>query len=272
MIRKSILASAVFATLGAASLSSAATIIYQTGFEAPDYSLGNLIGQNNWSQYDADLPYANVTVQNSVVRPGTGGLQAVKFQSMGPSADPYTDFTDVWSTDSGVSAAQIAAEPIVTIQWDMMRGVLGSGETATAAWGIDIYDTNANNLVTTISVYDDMIGPGVSGTDSLGSQVFLGDGSSRGTWDTYMVQIDYSTRMYSVFFNGNQIGDALAINGAADNGIGDVDFLSWTRGTDAAYFDNITISTEAVPEPSSLAMFALGGLLAGRRRRSARRA
>ena len=267
MIRQSFLAAAVLATLGAASFSNATTIVYQTGFEAPDYNLGNLIGQNNWSQYDADLPYANVTVQNGVVRAGTGGSQAVKFQSMGASSDPYTDFTDVWSTDSAVSSAQIAAEPIVRIQWDMMRAALGAGETPTGAWGIDIYDTNANNLVATISTYDDLIGPGVSGTDSLGSQIYLGDRTSRGTWDTYMVQLDYNSRTYSVYLNGNQIGDFQSINAAADNGIGDVDFLSWTRGTDSAYFDNVLITTEAVPEPSSLSAIALGVLLVGRRRR-----
>ena len=143
----------------------ASTIVYQTGFEAPQYNVGNLIGQNNWSQYDADLPFANVTVQSDVVRPGTGGSQAVKFQSTGASSNPYTDFTDVWSTDSAVPSSLIANEPIVRIQWDMMRGTLGANESPTSAWGIDIYDTNATNVAATISVYDDLIGPGVSGTD-----------------------------------------------------------------------------------------------------------
>jgi hypothetical protein len=272
-MRKFVLTSAA-AILATASMTSAGTIIYQTGFEAPDYVLGNLIGQNNWSQYDAALPYADVTVQDSVVRPGTGGAQAVKFQSMGPSADPYTDFTDVWSTDSAVSAAHIAVEPIVHIQWDMMRRALSTSggaavTTSSGAWGIDVYDTNANNLALTISVYDDLVGPAIAGTDESGENVFLGEGSARGTWDTYAIEIDYTTRLYTVFFNGNQIGTAQSIAAAADNGIGDVDFLSWTRGNDAAFFDNLIITTNAVPEPASLGAVALSGLLVGRRRRSA---
>jgi hypothetical protein len=271
-IRNAVLTSAV-AVLASASLASANTIIYQTGFESPDYSLGNLIGQNNWQQFDADLPFANVTVQDSIVRPITGGSQAVKFQPMGPSADPYTDFTDVWSSDSAVSSAHIANEPIVRIQWDMMREALstGSGAAATTgggAWGIDVYDTNANNLALTISVYDDMIGPGISGTDESLAQVFLDEASARGTWDTYAVEIDYTSRTYTVFINGNLVGSPLALNAAADNGIGDVDFLSWTRGTDSAYFDNLLITTNAVPEPASLSLVAAAGMLLARRRRS----
>ncbi|CAN5650512.1 hypothetical protein BH09PLA1_BH09PLA1_13590 [soil metagenome] len=267
-MRKMLLASAA-AFVATASVSSAATIVFQTGFEAPDYSIGNLIGQNNWSQYDADVPNANVTVQSGVVRPITGGSQAVRFQATGAGIDPYYDFTDVLSTDSAVPASLIAAEPIVRIQWDMMRAPLGGGESPTGSWGIDIYDTNANNLTATISVYDDMIGPGVSGTDDSLSQVYLGDGSARGTWDTYMVEMNYLTRTYTVLLNGMQIGDAQAINAAADNGIGDVDFLSWTRGTDSAYFDNFSITTNSVPEPGMISAFAIGGMMLRRRARRA---
>lgn len=265
-MRNALLASAV-ALVASASASFGSTIVYQTGFESPGYSIGNLIGQNNWSQYDADLPFANVTVQSDVVRPITGGLQAVRFQSMGPSSDEFTDFTDVWSSDSAVPSSLIAVEPIVQIQWDMMRGVLGGGETPTGSWGIDIYDTNANNLAATISVYDDNIGPAISGTDDFGAQVFLGDGTERGNWDTYLVELNYITRLYSVYVNGTQIGSPQSIAAAADSGIGDVDFLSWTRGTDSAYFDNLSISTNAVPEPAMLSAAAFGGLLLGRRSR-----
>lgn len=266
-MRNALLASS-FALLASASVSMAGTIVYQTGFESPDYTIGNLIGQNNWSQYDADVPFANVTVQSDVVRPITGGSQAVRFQSMGPSSDPFTDFTDVWSTDSGVASSLIANEPLVRIQWDMMRGVVGANETPTSSWGIDIYDTNAQNLAATISVYDDSIGPAVAGTDDAGAPVFLGDGTARGTWDTYAVELNYATRLYSVFLNGVQIGDAQAIATGADNGIGDVDFLAWTRGTDSAYFDNLSITTNAVPEPAMLSMVGMTGLLLGRRRRA----
>ena len=272
IIRNAVLTSAV-AILASASISSANTIIYQTGFEAPGYTVGNLIGQNNWQQFDADLPFANVTVQDGVVRPITGGLQAVKFQAMGPSADPYADFTNVWSSDSAVSSAHIANEPIVWIQWDMMREALSSGSGASAttsggSWGIDVYDTNANNLALTISVYDDMIGPGISGTDDSLAQVFLSEASERGTWDTYAIEIDYTSRSYTVFINGNLVGSPLTLNAAADNGIGDVDFLSWTRGTDSAYFDNLLITTNAVPEPASLGLIGSTGMLLARRRRT----
>jgi hypothetical protein len=258
-----------FALVASASASLGNTIVYQTGFESPGYTIGNLIGQNNWSQYDADLPFANVTVQSDVVRPITGGSQAVRFQSMGASSDEFTDFTDVWSTDSAVPSSLIAVEPIVRIQWDMMRGLVGGAETPTGSWGIDIYDTNANNLAATISVYDDGIGPAVSGTDDFGAQVFLGDGTARGSWDTYLVELNYETRLYSVFLNGVQVGSPQSIAAAADNGIGDVDFLAWTRGTDSAYFDNLSISTNAVPEPAMLSVIAMTGLSLARRTRCA---
>jgi hypothetical protein len=267
LMTKTCLIAAASLIASTALTTSAATIVYQTGFEAPEYQLGSLIGQNNWSQFDAAAPFANLTVQNSVVRAGSGGGQAVHFQAMGPSADPFTDFTDVWSSDTAISASQIANEPIVRIQWDMMRGLLSAGQAATGSWGIDIYDTNANNLVANVSVYDDLIGPGIAATDDTGTPVYLGDGTLRGTWDSYAVEIDYTTRSYSVFLNGTLIGNPQSIATLADNGIGDVDFVSWTRGTDSAYFDNLIVTTNAVPEPASVSVIGLTGLLLARRRR-----
>ena len=81
-----------------------------------------------------------------------------------------------------------------------------------------------------------------------------------------MVELNYITRMYTVSFNG-QIGDAQMINAGADNGISDVDFLAWTRGTDSAYFDNLSITTNAVPEPASSALATLAAGIVIRRRR-----
>lgn len=252
------------------STSSARTIQYQTGFEPADYATGSLIGQNGWTRYDADAPLPTVDVQGSIVRSLTGGTQAVKFQTTGAGADPYADFTDIYTGATGISAATLAAEPLVTIQFDMMRGTLDNGVLPTAAWGIDVYDADDSALAATIVAYDDLLGPAVGGSDAAGSFVFLGDGSARGNWDTYTISLNYLTRKYAVALNGVQLGAELDFGATADNGIGDVDFLALTRGTDAAYFDNLIITTSPVPEPAMAGtmVLAIAGAVSVRRRTS----
>jgi hypothetical protein len=258
------------ASLAPSAVLAAPTVRYQTGFEISDgYTVGSLTGQNNWSQFDGDVPSPDAFVQNSTVRALSGGSQAVMIQANGAASDPNADFTDVFSTDTGVSASALAAEPLVTVQFDMMRGTLGNGQFPTSAWGIDIYDSTDSAIAATIVAYDDQVGPAVAGTDDTGNFAFLGDGSARGTWDTYRIEMDYLAHMYTVWMDGVQLGDALPLNASADGGIGDVDFLALSRGTDAAYFDNLSITTQAIPEPAStLSIASLCGFsLTARRRR-----
>jgi hypothetical protein len=259
-LRSKLLGGAVLAAASIAftgSAASARTVHFQTGFEPADYSTGSLIGQNGWARYDADAPLPLVDVQDSVVHPLTGGTQAVKCQTTGAGTDPYADFTDVYTGATGITAATLALEPLVTIQFDMMRGTLDNGDLPTAAWGIDIYDADDSALTATVVAYDDGFGPAVSGSDATGSFVYLADASARGTWDTYTISLNFLSRTYTVALNGTQVGGELDFGASADNGIGDVDFLALTRGTDAAYFDNLNITISAVPEPSIAGLAAI---------------
>jgi hypothetical protein len=273
LLGRSVLGGAVLAAASIAftgSTAPARTIRFQTGFEPNEYTTGSLIGQNGWARYDADAPLPVVDVQNTVVHPSLGGTQAVKFQTTGAGIDPYADFTDIYTGSTGISAATLALEPLVTIQFDMMRGTLDNGELPTAAWGVDIYDADDSALTATVAAYDDGLGPAVSGSDASGTFVYLGDGSARGTWDTYTVSLNFLTRTYTVALNGTQLAGELDFGVDADAGIGNVDFLALTRGTDAAYFDNLVITTSAVPEPATtgLVLAAAGVVLTGRRRRA----
>jgi len=241
----------------ASSAAAATTVRYQTGFEPGEgFTLGNLVGQHNWDQADGALPNVDSTVQNTLVRPTTGGLQAVQIHANGPADNPNADFTDVWTPATTVGAAAIAAEPLVTIKWDMQRGVLAGGQTETALWGIDIYDLGDATIAASIGAYDDSVGPAVAGTNSSGNFVFLGDGTPRGNWDTYTVTVNYLTRQYTVAMNGVTLGTPQSIFLGSNAGIGDVDFLALTRGTDSAYFDNFSITTSTVPEPTAALGFS----------------
>jgi hypothetical protein len=265
-MRTTITMAATAVLLGAVSTASA-TLRYQTGFEPSEgYATGNLIGQQAWEQQDGAPPNVDSLVQNSIVRPTVGGLQAVQLKANGPAGNPNADFTDVWTLSSGVTPAQIVAEPLVTIQWDMMRGTLGTGQTETRLWGIDILDAGANHIAATIGAYDDDLGPAIAATNFAGSFVFLGDGSPRGTWDTYTVTINYLTRQYTVALNGTVLGQPQVLVTTANNGISDIDFLALTRGTDSGYFDNLSVTTSPIPEPAALALMPAALALLGRRR------
>jgi len=258
----------VATALLSASAALASTLRYQSGFEPSEgFSIGNLIGQHGWEQADGAPPAVDSLVQNGVVRPVSGGLQAVQLRTNGPSVDPNANFTDVWTVASGVTPAQTALEPLVTIQWDMMRGPITGSQSPTALWGIDIYDSGASNIAASIGAYDDDLGPAIAATDAGGNFVFLGDGSARGTWDSYSVTINYLTRKYTVSLNGVQLGAAQSLYFGANNGINDVDFLALTRGKDSAYFDNLSVTTSAVPEPAAIGIVALAGIGLLRKRR-----
>jgi hypothetical protein len=90
----------------------------------------------------------------------------------------------------------------------MMRGPITGSQSPTALWGIDIYDSGASNIAASIGAYDDDLGPAIAATDAGGNFVFLGDGSARGTWDTYSVNINYLTsqvhRLRSTVFSSAQ--------------------------------------------------------------------
>jgi hypothetical protein len=259
-----------------------ATLYDSQGFENPPFALGNLNGQQGYTRFDTDSPTADdstvpMTVQSGVV---LGGTQAVQITSTTQSPGDGFIFDDASYAIKPISLANIATSgtPQVTVSWDMR---VDDSASRAGVWGVQVYDTtpggsggpnsyafagigndaNTNQELTKVSAADGntVVAPGPSGT--------LGD------WHNYVLDMNFQQGLYSLTVDGSlyTIGALNLAN--TDGNLGEVDFFTSGRGLDTAYFDNllVTSGTALVPEPTSMALFGLGGLaLLGRRR--ARRA
>lgn len=241
-----------------AASSAEATVIYQTGFEAPEYSTGALAGQNGWHVFGTG---AAVTVDSAA--PISGGQSAKVTGSL------VAGQTGPWHTDP-------SAIPQVTLSAD----ILLTSSSSQRAWQFAA------------------LGPGLIGFSggvnfSSGGGIFAITASSTpGAIGTYTrdtahridLLLDYASQSYGVRFDGATLATGLAFCGGNFSCPGTV-LPSYNNllfdtfgvgGNDVGYLDNVLVqSTAAVPEPTTWAMtlMGLGGLGALlRRRRSLHRA
>lgn len=250
-----ITAFAASAALALVAGSAQATVIFQTGFEAPEYTTGALAGQNGWNVFGTG---ASVTVDDAA--PISGGQSAKVTGSLvagqtgpwhaNPSAIPYVTLSaDILLTSGAAQRGwQFAA---------LGPGLIGfmGGINVSAAGGIfAITDT-----------------PGVP---SLGT-------FSRDTVHRVDILLDYIGQTFDVRLDGATLATDLAFCGGNASCTGA--FLPsyatmlfdtfGTGGDDFGYLDNVLVeSTDfGVPEPATWAMLILGFGLAGaslRRRRA----
>jgi hypothetical protein len=253
---------ASIAGIGALAPTRASAIVhYQTGFEAPTFTLGPLIGQDGWVGDPAANPA--ITVQNTVV---ASGSQAVRANAAG---DPL-GFQWAWKPLSTVTVPATTAEPLVTISWDMQLSPLGGGDTPTKLWGIDLY--NGTGRIAVVGIFQDTGGPVIAGTGADGQTLFnLGGAPARGAWHNFQIVLNYDELTYDVRMDGNLIDFDVPFNVGANAGVdrtlGDADFTGQERGTDIGYFDNYSVTSAPVPEPTTIALSALGGCALLQRRR-----
>jgi hypothetical protein len=247
-----------------------AAIVYQTGFESPTFSTGDLVGQDGWDRADTDGPPAPnvpITVQTGTV---AGGTQAVQILNNAGISDESTFAFHTFSPFNPVTAGT----PLITVAWDMR---VNSGGTTTHDWGLQVYDQNVNMVASG--------GMGLAGngqttavveTGTSTSQDFIdltpvGSGPSLNAFHSYLLTLDYALGVYALDIDGVRKGYAPFITGN-DGTLGEVDFFENRRATDTAFFDNlvVTAGTGTVPEPASLGLIGVAGaFLLGRRRRTA---
>ncbi len=233
--------------------SAEAQIVYQTGFESPEYAVGGLVGQNGWLQFGG----ATSTVQTDVVK---SGLQAMKVDGSAVSGQtgPYL------GTPTALTKVSLSADILLT-----------SGTSAPRAWQ---FAALGDGLVG----FSGGIDPQPNGDFLLITNGFPAlSGFTRDVWHNVDIRLDYGTQTWSLRLDGAEVASNLAFcgsNGACTNAFlpGYVNMIFDTFGSlgdDAGYLDNLIIqgySDAVVPEPASWAMlisgFGLVGLAARRRR------
>lgn len=225
----------------AASSGFAAVLFDSYGFEAPQYSLGSLTGQNGWVRDGTGV----ATVQNTVVQ---SGAQAVSL----------TGNTTEWHwPDLGYNATP---GEFVRASAGILRG---SSPEATKNFGffLDAYNASVQRVA--------RVGLGVSAgapalvvtalVDGTAGNYLIETGLSWDTWYDVQMDLKFDTQSFDVYLNGVLKASDLSFLVAA-NSLGDVDLMkSFTTGaTDIGYFDNYKVEALLVPEPTAGALLLLG--------------
>ncbi len=243
--------------LATAETSPAAIIFDSGGFEAPAYSLGQLVGQSTTAPPSAqwtDLlsPTGNTfMVQNTKTN---GGSQAVSVSSTSQQSTyvaPLVNYTPI-------------ANELVVIEVDIARTISSQAFLPSSySYAVEAYDQAGfssirfglranltNNGIEAFVARQDPAGAGIE--ELLDVQV------AQNQWVRFRAELNYQTDSFRLLVDGIERVASLGFITAATN-LGDVDLNHNTTvgAVDVGYFDNYRISTVAVPEPGLLAWSTL---------------
>jgi hypothetical protein len=227
------------ATLLGAGQASADTLVYSTGFEAPAYHLGALAGQQGWTGNTG-------VVENSLAYAGS---QAVEFNATGLTVGSAGDLTMLAVSSDG---------PMMQVSDEFYA----SASDANVVWTVLSLGGNNSGAPFIGALFADSSGVLVSGSGaSAYTQILFGQ------WNSYTLDINFTTQTLTGYLNGTLIGTegfAQSNTELTEVGFG-IDGANG-HATTQAYVDNVSVET--VAEPGSLMLFAAGllGLGVGRRR------
>lgn len=224
---------------GAFATSAGALAVYQTGFEAPAYSIGQLVPQQGWT---ADGPPAAATVQNGIVKTGA---QAAKINGAS-----ITSVGSNWYFDSVNYTIPVATLPILIVEWDMYV----SSSSLPASYGIDVYMEDEApaflrraaavtvDRFNTVRVWD--------GYQAFGAGALIATFATvtRDAWHHYRMVMDYGVGEWELYIDGGLVQSGLGISPSSTLLLLDADLwtVSPTGGAnDAAYYDNFSIENLA---------------------------
>jgi hypothetical protein len=224
-----------------------AGVIYSTGFENPPFTLGNLVGQDGWTEFGS----TSVDVQSNVVYAGSQAVW-VDGSAVSQSGPYHSDF----STGPLVALSAYLYFSSSSTESDWQFAGLGSGLVPFIG-GID---TNSSNGITLITAGGPLVAT-----------------LTRDTWHHIYLLFDFTTQTYDAWWDGTSIGTNVPFCGGnasctgahvSSYGTGLLD--TFGGGNDSGYMDNYSVSS--VPEPSGIALFSSGFLgLAGVLKRKIRR-
>ena len=218
-----------------------ATTIFSTGFEPPAYTTGQVSGQDGWSGSTTPV------VENTTV---FAGSQAVAENTTGVSSQVVVDQPLSYN-----ATGQTLVESVEFME--------GSG-TQPGWLALEAFDSGG--LIANVQVN------GGNATLGLASSTAGSVPIDNGQWYDFQLVLNYGTQTVSAYVNATLVGSGAFASPGTN--LVSVDFGSLPTGGNNAtgYWDNLSVATASVPEPSAffLCLGALPGLaLLSRKRRAA---
>jgi len=211
--------------------------LYQTGFEAPTFSVGPINGQDSWNGSPT------VVVENTLTN---GGAQAVSITPAG--------LASLLASRSMSSYSVATNGNLVNIKIDMFVSATGSASN----WSPIVAYGSQGLLAQVIVIF------GSTARLSLGGPMVGSVAVNRGVWNTFEMDLDMTAQTVTASVNGTPIGTGTVAN-SPGNIFNMVEFgLNSLPGSDTGTFDNLIITTPNAPPPPGSSVPALNGLgLAG---------
>lgn len=256
-----------------ATASAAPVVQFQDDFEAG--TAGNVPGTT--------APVGTWTIErNDDVAPGDPVWQLANSPQGTSPTDNTTQFARTGRTDvravtyAGLADASATIGALVQVSMDFYvptastaLWVYGSADTGSLSSGgsaggrsFDVRLAGAENNISA-NVGDAQVRDG--GDLNIVADTFTPD-----AWQSLVITANFLANTYDVTINGTSVVTGQAFEGSPTQ-LGSVRISGLTDSggdpTDLVYIDNLVVTTDVVPEPGSIALLGLGGLMFARRRR-----
>lgn len=223
-----------------ASIGNADLILFETGFESPEYAQGPLMNQDGW--FNSTVPVVQQATKFS-------GLQAVRFDATGLTGQNSARHLFSYSS---------VGNPELVVKFSM-QAMISSSDTQ-SRWTIF--------SVFSPGVFQAQVNVHPNGTAELrtaGNPPTVALPIAYDVWNRFDLEVDMSSKLATAYVNGLSLGQK-QIAAPSETSLFQMGFgVNSSPGTDAGYFDDLRI--ESVPEPSSLCFAIIGAAITCMRRR-----